>query len=97
MTDTTTTKTILSDVLKALISIGDITTTKVDEITTALFKDEIPFCLVTDEGIYFRSDEEAKHLLFQDRKFCKTALSPAKRDDFLKSATESYWIASGRW
>ena len=97
MTKVITEDTLLPSVLKTLASMGNIATAKVDGTTTALFKDEIPFCLVTETGIYLRSDEEREHIVFQDKKYVKTQISPVKKDDFLKAATQAYWVASGKW
>ena len=74
---------------------GDIATTKIEKTITALFKERITFCLVMDACVYLRSDEEQEHIVFQGKKYAKTHISLANCDNFLRAATESYWVACG--
>lgn len=87
----------LSNVLKALQSMGNVIATPIDENTTGLYKEELLFGLMTKEGLHLRSDEQKEYQVFQGKRYGKINISRADNDEFLKMATRAYWIASGKW
>lgn len=86
----------LTNVLRALESMGNITPTSINDNSIALYKDEVPFALVTNSTIYLRSEEEEEHQVFQGKKYGKSSVSPTEGDNFLKTVTKAYWLASGK-
>lgn len=97
MTTATIEEPLLFNVLETLASMRDIATDQLDETTTILSKEGTPFCLVTENNVYLRSDEEREHIVFRGKRYVKTMISPKQGDDFLLVATEAYWAASERW
>lgn len=87
---------VLSQVLKALEPMGEVSNLSIEE-TTVLYKAEVPFCLITDRGLYLRSDEYPEYHVFQGKRFGKSPVILEESDDILRAATRAYWIASGKW
>lgn len=85
-----------SIVLKALESMGAITSKIVDKDTTGLYKDGAMFGLIVGSDIYLRSEDPNDSCVFQGNKFAKVQFSPEEKDDFLKISTRAYWLASGK-